>query len=277
MSKAAPDTTKPADKAVQTTEAASTSVQATNYDNIVKATVALVDRFMESTLTFYWNLGEKVDSLASQPGKYGNASVEKFASDLLKHGKTTLKVDALYDARQVYRNMTPAQLKLAQASNLSLRGVLKLCTKNITPERREEILQTAANTPPGETVTSADIQELLDTPSTKGEGGGSRQLSSRKAGGKSSDDMNLGQAIRITKGANQMFSSVTEKIRHYAEAVKMVTQCDDMDKIQNAAKNHAEAMDAMVELFDKWTRECERASAHLEKALPSDDKKSGKK
>lgn len=261
------------------TSAVATSVQ---YDALVEKTSNIIKSFYKNTLGFYWQLGSMVAELTGKPGAYGNRTVEKFSEDLQQRGRVGLKVDALYDAQQVFRGLTAKQLETAQNANMSLRGILKLCTKQIAPERRAEIIEEAAKAD-GDAVTSSDIQALLDnTPdksgSGKGSGGSGKGPVNPKQRGDAPDstEVTLSQAVRTVKNAAGLLTMVESKIKGFPDCVKTICRCDDLDKINAAALQVAEAMEVMSGLVDRWNKICERCSAELGKALSEEDGKGAK-
>lgn len=206
-------------------------VAGTPYAQLLTETQALITQFYNRTLEFYWHLGKRVEELTSQAAKYGNRSLEKFSQDLERVEGIKAGVDTLYDAQKVAKALTKTQLESAKAGKLSMRGVLPMCTKNVTPEMRDAILEKAKNHTGPEVfkVEEAVVAELAAATGGKVD---------KKA--VDSDAVLLKQALKRTKGSEKMIATIENKLKDIGECFAYVCNESDENAIRQAHLNYEE-------------------------------------
>jgi len=224
------------------------------YTQLIADTGMLVKQHLKKGLEFYWQLGKKVAELTADTEKYGQQSIEKFSADLEKMEHISLGIDALYDAQKIHKCFSKEQLELAKESNMAIRRMLPMCTRSVTPEVRQNLLEAAKNhTGPSPFDVETAIAKQLGKPAPS------------KSKEDDQDTLNLKKAIKRVKGAERMFSVIETKIKDLGDCVKLICSEDDVSAMQSANASWREALDAFESLKDTWVSQVVKATNALAK------------
>jgi len=223
-----------------------------NYKQLVGETVVMARQFYSRSLEFYWNLGAKVEELTSQHDKYGKQSVEKFSQDLFEAGKIRLGKESLYDAQSIKKNFTEKQLQMAQEATLSLRKALLLCSKNVTPEVRNAILEEAVKSM--QKPAAFDVKDAL-----------AKRLGSGKPAEVDQDAKNMSQAVRVVKNSENLILLFEQKLKAIGRYVETICYGDDPDRMKRAYEHFDAGNSAFESLVGTWNTQRDLAKEAFER------------
>jgi hypothetical protein len=242
------------------------------YQQAVETMCDLIMNFQATGVVFYHKLGKEVNSVTTRPDKYGSKSVE-ILSKSLEERNVYLKSASLYDAQNIYKTLTPEQLKMVKEAKFSLRRTLLLCRKNVTDEMRQEIIEDAHKHK--DEPTNYDVQAAIDAKlgavagsmDDGGEGGGEGGSSSNgnaDAGG-DADVTDAKKALRRIKNAVRLVETMIKKMDGLDECVALVCGGDSADRIKTAFTDFDVVVTAMDELGTSWNNQQASAKASFEK------------
>lgn len=234
----------------------------TEYNKLVLDACSLADATNKSLLMFYWKLGEIVKT-ATDGSKDGIRSVPQFLQHMQQAMPSiTLKLDSIYNAVDVYENMSRDQIKQAQESGVALRNLLALCNKKVTPEQREDTLQRIA----AGDLSQADIAEDIKENRKESKGPKDKDTDSKRAA-----------TIKITRLPNYL-QSVNEKLLGYADAMDVLcTEIVDEEEIDKVQAAFREAIAEIENIVKRWESEAALARKVMDKTITTLSRKDRRK
>lgn len=225
------------------------------YAKLVNDIIVLTDKFNKHALEFYYSLGEQAHELTEKPDSYGNASLNKLADDLAKHG-TALKASSLYKAQSLFVYLSVKQIAIAKNSGMALRKVLALCNKKLTPEVRQAVLEDAAAHK--DSIRTYDVVKAIAD--KMGE-----SAPATKPKSEDSDTTSLVRAVKVVKGAARLVEVIEQKLKDVGACVRSICDGDDEDRMRSAYEQFGEAISAMESLTEVWRIQQEKAKKAFDK------------
>ena len=214
------------------------------YKKLVINTTKTVQDLNRSVIRGYHSIGKQASRLKEKPEYYGSRGVDQFAKDMTAYGGVQLGKDAIYDAISIYAYITPEQLKQAETGNISLRNLLALTVKRVTPEMRQQILDevTAGNT------EQTKIKDAVDMMS--GGAGGDNPPDN----GADDDAKNIIMLTKQLKGMIQIVLGAHKKVEGYSNHVDTICK----GGLENKMKESYAVYDELCATVDTFTKSFDR-------------------
>ena len=234
------------------------------YATLLKDIFTLSKSFYNKAIEFYWHLGKHLEDLVNDPEKYGKHSVEMFAKDLETTAHLSLGTDSLYSAQKIHKYFTKTQLELAKDSNMSLRQMVKMTPRGVTPEMREQLLLDAKNHT-GPTVF--DVEAAVATKLGAATGGKANKTT------KTQDDTELKKSLKRVKGAERMVQMLETKLSNIGDCFAHICSEDDAAAMCKAYEYYKDFKDAITSFTGTMGEQLQKATRAFDKVKSIVEKK----
>lgn len=221
-----------------------------NYMRLLDETCIIVRKMHTEVLGHYHKLGEKIAELTERPDTYGQKTVEVFAQDLHKKG-VQLGVDSLYNAQQVFKNITVKQLKQVKSASMPLRQLLLLCRKSVSDDTRQAVIDEASST--YDNGGTFDIEESISKKS-------GNITPSNTTTPTVDVDKDVKRMAKILKSAETMIGDLENKLKEIGAGIESICIGDNVDRIKDAYAHFEDANLAFDSMIEVWRIQVNKAN-----------------